>query len=109
MFSYIYEWISNLSCYLVLVTVFSHVVPEGSYQRYIRFFSGMVLVVMLAAPLLDLFSLAEHFRETYENAAYLQELEDIREASRFLEEIENPLWEEGADEKWETDQTWESW
>lgn len=55
MFDYIYEWIQNVAFYLVLVTAVLHVVPNQSYRKYIRFFTGLVLILMIMTPVLKLF------------------------------------------------------
>lgn len=54
MFEYIYEWIENVAFYLVLATAVLHVIPNQEYRKYIRFFTGLVLILMLAAPILKI-------------------------------------------------------
>lgn len=55
MFEYLYEWLRNISYYLILVTAVTYVLPSGSYRKYIRFFTGLVLIFMLLTPVLNLF------------------------------------------------------
>ena len=100
MMDYLLEWVRNLSSYLVLVTVVSHVAPEGTCQKYLRFFAGLVLAVLLASPLLELLHLTDTFTGLYESAVYEQQLREMEEASRFLENLEVPLWEEGSEDIW---------
>ena len=38
----VYKWIQNIAVYLVVVTAMLHAVPGKDYERYIRFFSGLV-------------------------------------------------------------------
>lgn len=54
MIGYIEEWLQNLVFYLVIVAMVLQLAPEGSYRKYIRFFSGMILVLLLATPLLKI-------------------------------------------------------
>ena len=54
MFEYVYEWLRNISYYLILVTAVCYVLPSGSYRKYIRFFTGLVLISMLLVPVIDL-------------------------------------------------------
>lgn len=54
MFDYIYEWLRNISYYLILVTAVCYVLPSASYRKYIRFFTGLVLISMLLAPVINL-------------------------------------------------------
>ncbi len=53
MFDYLYEWIRNIAFYLVMITAVMHVVPNPDYKRYIRFFTGLVLTVMLTSRFLS--------------------------------------------------------
>ncbi len=48
----VYKWIQNIAVYLVVVTAMLHAVPGKDYERYIRFFSGLVLIVLIFMPVL---------------------------------------------------------
>lgn len=67
MFDYLYEWLRNLSFYLILVTAVMYVLPSNGYRKYIRFFTGLVLVFMMLTPVFRLFhaeqDIAEYFKE----------------------------------------------
>ena len=47
----IYEWVKNLSFYLVLVTALLQMLPDSDYRKYIRFFTGLVLIALLLTVL----------------------------------------------------------
>lgn len=49
----VYKWIQNIAVYLVVVTAMLHAVPGKDYERYIRFFSGLVLIVLIFMPVLS--------------------------------------------------------
>lgn len=51
----IYSWIKCLAIFYILLTMLLHLVPTEKYQRYVRFFMGLVLMVMLVTPVLSLF------------------------------------------------------
>lgn len=55
MFEGIYEWLKDLAYYVILVTALFHMIPGEVYQKYIRFFTGLVMVVLLLSPILQLF------------------------------------------------------
>lgn len=48
----IYEWVKNLSFYLVLVTALLQMLPDSDYRKYIRFFTGLVLIALLLTSVL---------------------------------------------------------
>ena len=84
MFSYLYQWIMNLSFYMVMVTAVMHIVPNSEYKRYIRFFTGLVLAVMLADPFLRLLDAGDLWANLYESPAYREQVEKLEEAAQFL-------------------------
>ena len=56
----IYRWIQNISVYLIVMAAVMHAIPGKDYGKYIRFFSGLVLILMLSSPLLRLAEWKEH-------------------------------------------------
>ena len=47
MFTYIYDWIKNLVFYLILMTMLMQIIPDSDYKKYIRFFTGLVLILLV--------------------------------------------------------------
>ena len=78
MFAYLYEWIRNVAFYLVLVTALLHVLPRSGYQKYIRFFTGLVLILLVLAPVFKLFQMEEELRDAYRDDSWLEQLEEIK-------------------------------
>lgn len=50
----IYTWMKNMVFFLVIVTAVLEVLPGTTYQKYIRFFTGLVLMMLLLTPFLSL-------------------------------------------------------
>ena len=73
MLEYIYEWMENIAFYLVIVTALMHMVPGEDYKRYIRFFVGMLLILMLMTPILNLYQMEAFPKEAYEKFMELGE------------------------------------
>lgn len=84
---YFCEWIQNIAFFLVLVTVVIQIIPDNSYRKYIRFFMGLVLIVMLAGPILKVFGMQQEFWEIYNGAEYKQKVKEIEETTKYLENI----------------------
>ena len=79
MFEYLYEWVENLAFYMVLSTVFLEVLPANSYQKYIRFFTGIILVLLLTGPILKVFGMEQSLRDVLDGSAYEREIEEKTE------------------------------
>lgn len=90
MLSYLYEWVKNIAYYMILVTVAVQVIPKSGYKKYIRFFTGLLLILLLSEPILKAAGMEQAFTELYENASYKQEIQEIEEKTKYLEDVELP-------------------
>lgn len=88
MFEYLYEWIQNITFYMILVTVFLEVLPNNSYKKYIRLFTGMTLVLLLSTPILKICGMEARVSEVFESRTYDRKIEKIKETTRYLEDVE---------------------
>jgi stage III sporulation protein AF len=85
----IFLWIRNIAYYMILVTAMVQVIPNNSYKKYIRLFTGMVFILLLTTPILKLFGVfqeeitLDHFRK------YQEKMEEIEEMQSMNIEIEN--------------------
>lgn len=87
----LYQWLQDLAVYLILVSAILQALPQESYQKNIRFFSGLVLIILLMTPLLRLTDMEDSFRSR------VQEQNMEQESASFLEEIREKQ-EEGKGE-----------
>ena len=58
---------------------------ESQYKKYIRFFTGLILIVMLSEPIMKAIGMQTTFSELYHNASYQQKIREIEEATKYLE------------------------
>lgn len=82
MLNYIYDWIENIAFYLVILVAVMQMIPQNSYQKYIRFFAGMILILMLAGPIVKLFGMTD-----FQSIEYQSVLQEMEEASGYMENI----------------------
>lgn len=87
MFEYLYDWMKNIAYFMILATTVIHLLPDYDYRRYIRLFMGMVLVVLLAAPVFQLFDRKEALEQIFDSRVYQEQMESIEDAASFLYEI----------------------
>lgn len=86
MLEQIYGWIQNISIYLIVTAAVMHAVPGKEYAKYIRFFSGLVLILLLFTPVLKLAGREQSFQELYRSKEYELEKEEIEEAGKWFED-----------------------
>ena len=54
MLNFCYEWLENISYFLVLSAVVIHLLPGEVYRRYVRFYLGLILISLVLGPVLNL-------------------------------------------------------
>lgn len=82
----IYGWIQDISVYLIVMAAVMHAIPGKDYGKYIRFFSGLVLILMLSSPLLRLAGMEGTFRTLYKGKEYEMERREIERAEELYEQ-----------------------
>lgn len=100
----LYEWIRNITYYLIFVTVITNLLPDKKYEKYFRLFSGMVLILLVLKPftgglrlddkLAYYFEAISFQKEASELSAQLTDMEGVRlksMVSQYEEAVENDL------------------
>lgn len=90
MLSYLYEWVRNIAYYMILVTVVVQVIPKSGYKKYVRFFTGLLLILLMCEPILKVVGMEDSFMELYQKTSYEQELKEIEEKTKYLEDANIP-------------------
>lgn len=65
MIEYLYQWMKNLAFYMVVITAALQLIPGENYKKYVRFFAGLILILMLAEPISRIFGLTVLQEQTY--------------------------------------------
>lgn len=81
---FFYEWIQNIAFFLVMITAVIQMIPDNSYRKYIRFFIGLLLIVMLAEPVLKAFGMQQTFSKVYTSTEYRRKIKEIEETTKYL-------------------------
>lgn len=83
----IYDWMKSLAFFYILLSTILHLVPTGQYERYVRFFMGLLLILMMCAPAAAILGksreAAEAFRLFYGTEEHYREeldLENLQKA-----------------------------
>lgn len=94
MFEYIYDWLWNYACYIIWITALLHILPENSYQKYIRFCSGLILVILLTTPIFRILGMDVSIDEIYQTKEYQKVINEIKQMESELLEKEDDIWKE---------------
>ncbi len=82
MFEFIYEWIKNIAFYMVIMVAAMQLIPGNEYKKYIKFFAGMILILMLTEPVVNLFGMGDTQRKEYQ-----KQLERIEDAAEYMNQM----------------------
>lgn len=107
----IYGWIKNLAVFYILFTAFLHLVPDGKYEKYIRFFMGLLLIVMMSTPIFSFLGMGKEITEEFQfffeeenREKEIQELENMQKlylekgyALDLAEQIKENLYKSGIE------------
>ena len=83
----IYTWMQNIVFFLVIVTAVLEVLPGTSYQKYIRFFTGLILMLLLLTPFLSLTGSGEIFQELYHGYEQEQYKRELQEQEAYFQDL----------------------
>lgn len=84
MFEQLCGWIQDISVYLIAAAAVMHAVPGGEYKKYIRFFSGIIFLLLVLTPVLKLTGMEQDFLEVWREGEYEIRKHEIAEAEEML-------------------------
>lgn len=70
----VYIWIKGIAFYLILILAIQNVIPDNKYKKYIKLFSGMLLVLLVISPITNVFNFTENIANLYEDKLVKQEI-----------------------------------
>lgn len=103
----IYELVKNIVIFVFLTAILEQLISESSMQKYIRFFSGIILCILLLQGVLTVFEKQDILQEMKqlsleytgeEMEEMFVEQEEERE-NKITEEYEKQAEQNGQDEK----------
>ena len=83
----LYGWMRNLACYFIFLSAVMHFLPDNNYKKYIQFYMGLLLILLLLSPVLDFLHLENKIDAGVDR--YVEEEErDREEWENYAREIE---------------------
>lgn len=100
------QWLKNVSAGLCILTILLHLTPQGKFEKYVRFYGGLLFLLIAAEPVLELFAGSGELErlirleflkeEHYELETSIKSMEELKNASieqAYQQEIQRQLQE----------------
>ena len=94
----VFFWLQDIAFYTLLMEVVLHVLPEQEQKKYLQFFMGIVLIILVISPALSAAGLDRQLDESYVRQTYDQELQEFQERQKAIEEEYERRLEERVEE-----------
>lgn len=88
----VYGWVKNLVCFYIVITAVLHLLPKESYRKYVRFFTGMLLVILVLTPIFSVLQDRGNLYKKIEQAGFFQELESLKLDTAYLEQSQQEIY-----------------
>ena len=89
----IYDWMKNLVFFFLFMAAILNCLPDNQYRKYVQFFLGLVLLVLLAGPLLKAVNLDIILKDTLSSEVLDEELRSSKNAAYSVEGVQEELLE----------------
>ncbi|MEG0963394.1 MAG: stage III sporulation protein AF [Lachnospiraceae bacterium] len=87
----VYDWVENIVCFYIFITMILQILPKESYRKYIRFFTGLLLVIVVMTPLLNVLGKEETLSKEISRISFFQELDNRKLDTKHLEEAQKEV------------------
>ena len=71
------NWAGNILFFLVFLTGLENLLPNKKYGRYIRLFTGLVLILLIVQPVARGLNLEERLASSFEAITFQQQADDL--------------------------------
>lgn len=76
--SIIYEWVKNIVYFYIFITVINHVLPHKKYEKFIRLFSGLILILLVISPITKGLRLEDQLAHYFEEYSFQNDVGDFK-------------------------------
>lgn len=82
----VFQWIKNITYYLLFVSLLSYLMPSGKYEQYVKLFFGAVFILLVIRPLTDGLHIDASLVQDYERIRFTQEQKEFQQKLWGMEE-----------------------
>lgn len=85
----ILNWMKEFMIIYLILTILTQLCASAPLKKYLRFFSGVILLLVMFSPILHLFGKDGKLSEQVSYETFLEQLDNIQQDSKKLEFIQN--------------------
>lgn len=73
------EWIHQIVVYVIIITVLRGLINKPNYEQYFRFFSGIILILLVISPILHVLKQDTEWYDRLQEKLLQMDTESVRE------------------------------
>ena len=74
----VYGWVKNIIYFMIFLAVVNNLLADSKYEKYIRFFAGMVLILLVVSPLTGKMRLDEQISSIFQSISLYNDASDLK-------------------------------
>lgn len=82
-------WAKSLMVSICIITILMHLVPNGKFGKYVKFYGGLLFFLLAVQPLLSLFGTQGELERLLQLEFLKEEYYDLETAMSGMEELKN--------------------
>lgn len=82
----LYRWIQNIVYYLIFVTMILNLLPSGKYEKYLKLFTGCILILLVIQPVTGGLRLEEQISGLFNSMSFENDVGEIAKDLDGMEE-----------------------
>lgn len=84
-------WVQNIAYYMIFMTVVLSLLPAKQYEKYVRFFAGIILILLVIKPFLGGLRLEEEISHFYQEFSLKQDTAELEQKILGVEQQQKKM------------------
>lgn len=82
----ILTWVKQIVLFYIFSNFIIHVLPNGNYEKYIKFFMGLILIAVVISPLNGFLKLDTLFEDIYHSTMSSNSMSEMKSDLKYAEQ-----------------------
>lgn len=83
------QWLKTVSAGLCILTILLHLVPQGKFAKYVRFYGGLLFFLMTAEPVWEIFAGEGELERLIQLEFLKEDYYELETSVKGMEELKN--------------------